>query len=169
MKSKVHHFKVRIYSDDQNKILLKEHIVQNLKEKISFNSQKRNLILCYKIHIDSYYKVCVSLEQVSKDFRHNVFMGVKVFSNNMDEPNLKEALKKNDIEELNNLLSKLSKKTEHLKTLFKEDIEEENVFAYSTLDKFNMFNSFVLCQTIIVIILGIYQIFLIKNKLVNQF
>lgn len=43
MKTKVHHFKIRIYKDDQNKELLKEHIVNNLKEKISYKSHERKI------------------------------------------------------------------------------------------------------------------------------
>lgn len=96
-------------------------------------------------------------------------MGIKIFSNNMDEPNLEKAAKKNDVEEISSVIKKIDGKVDRLKSLFTEDLGEEDEFANETFDKFHMFYTFVLFQTIVIIFLGLYQVFMIKNKISSQF
>jgi hypothetical protein len=93
-------------------------------------------------------------------------MSVKIFSNNMDEPNLREAIKKDDLNDINSVINNLSKKIEKVKNLFQNDIDEEDEFATSTFEKFHMFYGFVLIQTIVIIFLGIYQVFVIRKKII---
>lgn len=85
----------------------------------------------------------------------------------MDEPNLKDAIKNRDLNEMTGILEKLSRKMQNMKSLFNQDIQEEDDFATETFEKFHMFYSFVLCQTIITIILGIYQLFIFRKKLLR--
>ena len=92
-------------------------------------------------------------------------MAMKVFSNNMDEPNLKDAIKHQDLNEMNEIISKLTRKIERVKALYANDIEDEDIFANENFEKFHMFYGFVLLQTTITILLGIYQVFVFRKKL----
>jgi hypothetical protein len=92
-------------------------------------------------------------------------MAVKIFSNNMDEPNLKEAIKKDDLNDMTEVLVNLKKKIERMGTMFHDDIREEDEFAGETFERFHVFYSFVLFQTVIIIVLGIYQVFTFRKKI----
>jgi len=94
-------------------------------------------------------------------------MSIKVFSNNMDEPNLKEAIKSQDLNEMNTIFAKLLRKAENISTLYNQDIFDEDEFAQESFDKFHIFYGFVLMQVIIAILLGLYQVFVFRKKL-NQ-
>jgi len=83
----------------------------------------------------------------------------------MDEPNLKEAIKKNDLNDINEVISKLSKKVDILSNKFIQDIHDEDELAGDTFEKFHLFYSFVLFQTIVIIFLGMYQVFVIRKKI----
>ena len=83
----------------------------------------------------------------------------------MDEPNLKEAVKKDDMEDITNVLSKLNKKVSKENEIMKTELEHENEFAEITFGKVHMFYGLVVIQTIIMIVLGTYQIIVFKKKL----
>lgn len=96
-------------------------------------------------------------------------MGLKVLSNNMDEPDLKAAVKNSDIDPLQNLLQKIADKSAKFAKVQEQDINSEDEFAMTTLDNVNLFFSFVIFQTIIAIILGLYQVFSFRKKVLSIF
>ena len=83
----------------------------------------------------------------------------------MDEPNLKEAIKHTDLNEISELLLKLTRKIERVKNLYNDDVMEEDDFANEIFEKFHLFYGFVLLQTTITVLLGIYQVFVFRKKL----
>jgi len=96
-------------------------------------------------------------------------MGVKIFSNNMDEPDLKNAMKTTDIDPIKDILQKISMKAEKYKNQQSIDIESEDDFAMTTLEKVHIFYVFVLIQTILAVILGVYQIFSFKSAIYSSY
>jgi len=84
----------------------------------------------------------------------------------MDEPNLKEAIKNDDLNDIKKIITNLGKKIEKINNYYKTDINEEDEFALSTFEKFHMFYGFVLIQTIVIILLGIYEVFVIRKKII---
>lgn len=90
-------------------------------------------------------------------------MSIKIFSNNMDEPDLKNAVKNTDIDPLKELLHKISHKAEKYRNQQQDDIINEDDFAMLTLERVHTFYTFVIIQTILALCLGIYQIFKFKN------
>lgn len=119
--------------------------------------------------LDSYYRICVELRDQNYYGRSNIFMGLKVYSNNMDEPNIKEAIKNADIDPLKNLLEKVGTKSEKFTKDQQNDIASEDNFAMMTLDKVHLFYTFVIIQTILSIILGLYQVFSFRKKILTVF
>lgn len=101
--------------------------------------------------------------------RNHIFMNLKIFSDNMDEPNLENAVKNSDIDPLKDILHKISYKAEKYKHLQNDDLIAEDDFAITTLEKVHVFYAFVIVQAILALFLGIYQIFRFKNALSSLF
>ncbi len=101
--------------------------------------------------------------------RNHIFMGLKIFSSNMDEPDLKNAVKNSDIDPLKDILQKISYKAEKYKNQQNDDLIAEDEFAITTLEKVHVFYAFVIVQTILALFLGVFQIFRFKNTLTNLF
>lgn len=96
-------------------------------------------------------------------------MGLKIFSNNMDEPDLKNAVKTADIDPLKELLQKISHKAEKYKNTQNDDLIAEDEFAMVTLERVHVFYVFVIIQTILALFLGVYQIFRFKKAITSLF
>ncbi len=94
-------------------------------------------------------------------------MGLKIFSNNMDEPNIKNALKNTDIDPLKEKLQMISYKAEKYKNLQNNDLIEEDEFAIVIIERVYVFYGFVMIQTIIALFLGVFQIIRFKKAIIN--
>jgi hypothetical protein len=92
-------------------------------------------------------------------------MSLKIYSNNMDEPKLDDAVKIGDIDPIKKILQTISRKSEKFNNEKKKDLHKEDIFALKTLERVHTFYMFVVIQIILVIILGVYQIFSFKKNL----
>lgn len=95
-------------------------------------------------------------------------MGLKIFSNNMDEPDLNNVVKNTDIDPLKATLEKISQKAEKYKNQQNNDLETEDEFAINTLERVHIFYMFAVIQIILAIILGVYQIISFRKVLTLQ-
>lgn len=96
-------------------------------------------------------------------------MSLKIFSNNMDEPDLKNAVKNTDIDPLKEVLLKISQKSEKYRNQQQDDLIAEDDFAMTTLERVHTFYTFVVIQTILALCIGVYQIFRFKNAITNLY
>ena len=87
----------------------------------------------------------------------------------MDEPNLEKALKNNDLNPLQQDLNKIVEKSDKTNNALKSDIEKEDHESSLTLQSFHLFYTLIIIQTILSIILSVFQLFKFRNKLKSYF
>ena len=92
-------------------------------------------------------------------------MGMKIFSVNMDHPNLNNAIKIKDVNPLNENLKFIFEKAEKFVKNQENHLKNEDEFVINTLNKVRFFYMFVVFQTILTIILWLYQVFSFRKLL----
>ena len=86
----------------------------------------------------------------------------------MDEPDLQKAVKNNDVDPLRDWLKSVLDKSQNFINSQTKDLDEEDKLAVNTLEKVHLFYVIVVLQTIIVIVLGLYQVFSFKNNVLSK-
>lgn len=121
--------------------------------------------ISFTAKVEGQYKICVFLFPSSWEPKDRVTMNLIIMSDNMDEPDLNKALKKEEVDELHDKVEEILRKgktyLDHQEYLMaaedhdsKSIIKMQKIFYYLTL-----------VQIIIVIGLGIYQVRNLKKYL----
>lgn len=118
---------------------------------------------------DAYYKICVRSKAKHKNKNEQIFFKLRITSDNMDDPNIKEALKTTDIDPLHDNIRDIVKRGERLVNWQENELQEESNAANSQMSNMNFYYSVTVFQILIIIILGVYQIYSFRGFLIKQF
>jgi hypothetical protein len=149
------HMQILIMTLDGSKIFKREFLPTSTG-KISFHSED-----------EGFYKICVNYHG-SWTVPFHAFMSLKINSDNMDEPDLKSAVKDKDLDPIhekfvalldagNNLIQKQTNET------FYED-EAASTHIHTTKNYYYM----TVIQVLVILSVGIYQIFKFRKFLVSN-
>jgi hypothetical protein len=136
--------------------ILQIHSIKELKGKFSFVSKT-----------NAYYKICVEKTNVYWSDRDPIFVNLKFMSDNMDEPNISSAIKKQDLDPLHEKLSKAIKKGERLIKDQENELDQEDRVANQQMNSIHSYYRMAIIQLIIIFGLGIYQIFSFRKFIIN--
>ena len=131
-----------VYQNDNNE-LLKVHSVANLKDKFSFNSKS-----------DGYYKICVEKTNVYWSDRDPLYFKIKIMSDNMDEPNISDAIKNDDVSQIKDKLSKITKRGQKINRHQEIEREKEDQMAQGIMKSIHSFYFMTFIQVIIILVMG---------------
>jgi len=144
-------FMIKAFSEENENEVLIDKVLPNLNGKLSMTAPN-----------DGQYRICIYNNNNSGE---KVLTNLTILSDNMDEPNLQDALKKDDLMEshqkLSSIVSKGEKYVRRQEKILKytnEDYEQiirvEKIFLYMTF-----------AQIILALSLGVYQILNFKKYL----
>lgn len=137
--------------------LLKVQTISALKDKFSFLSKA-----------NSYYRVCIEKTNIYWGSREPVYVKVKIMSDNMDEPNISEAVKSQDVGAVSSKIDRIIMKAEALIRTQESDLVREESSANRQMKFVSYYYYIALLQIVVVVGLGLYQIFAFKNFLKNK-
>jgi len=142
------HINIFKESNDQ---LLKTEYIKAEKGKISFMSPEAGQ-----------YKICaIYYGPAIKDLS----MGIKIHSDNMDEPRLNLAIKNEDVIPLNEKVADILSKGKGIIKKQEAEIEDEDGYARFQMTISKNYYILTVIQIIIIISLGIYQIYSFRKFL----
>ncbi len=136
----------------EDKEILQMETAKAKKGKFSFLSKH-----------NSYYYVCVEKTNLYWGDRDPLFVKLKIMSDNMDEPDLKKAIKNEDLDPVKDKFSRLIKRGEKLVKYQENDLSIEDEFATRQMEYASFYYYIAIFQFMVVIILAVYQFFSFKN------
>ncbi len=146
------HLNIYRESDDQ---LLKTENITNEKGKIAFMSPGAGQ-----------YKICVTYYGPPQK---ELVCGIKINSDNMDEPKLTNALKFEDVDPLNEKVEEILKQGRNIISYQELDLEDEDEIAQYQMNSSKNYYVLTIIQIVVIVSLGIYQIFNFRKFLsLNQ-
>lgn len=140
-----------VFEDDHNDVII-DQVLDNKTGKLSMTAKN-----------DGQYRICVTTGEFDTILK--LKMNLVIMSDNMDEPNLESAVKSEEVHKIHGKVEKILKKgqkysdRQHL--LIK--IEDKESKGIMKLQK--TFYYMTIIQICIVIVLGIYQLYNLKNFL----
>ncbi len=131
--------------------MLKENHITAKKGKMSFIPPHA-----------SYYRKCVVYYGTYEgDFE----VGLKILSDNMNEPSISVAIKTEDLKRLNNRVTDIVSLSKHFLNQQHEEIEDEDKLARYQMNVSKSYLWLTVIQIMILLCLGIYQIYNFKKFL----
>jgi hypothetical protein len=152
----IQNIQIRV-STDSGTVLHVER-VKALQEKFSFLAKD-----------EGFYRICVEYTGSNWQERSNIYFKLKIMSDNMDEPNIAQAIKQADLDPVHQKLNDVLKKS---RTIVKQQelaLDTENTNANQQMGIINYYYYLTVLQIIIVIVLGIYQVFSFRKFLVKNY
>lgn len=95
-------------------------------------------------------------------------MKFQILSDNMDEPNLKDALKKKEINEVHNKLRSIIHSGGKIVSQQKAEMKEEDLFAGYIIENTKTLNYLAYLQIAIIVVIAIYQVFSFRSYLASH-
>jgi len=143
-----------IIRDEESNEVIKTFSADINKGKNSFQSDK-----------NGFYSICVRYtgQRIPND---NIYFSMKIHSNNMDEPKLNDALKTSDIDGLTNQINLIVEKGKEITNKQTTELEDEDKYAKLQMEITSNYNILNLIQVLVILALGIYQIWSFKKFLV---
>lgn len=143
-----------IIREQESNEVLKTFSAELNKGKNSFQSQK-----------NGYYLICARYtgQRLPND---NIFFSMKIHSNNMDEPKLNEALKTGDIDPLVGQVNEIVSKAKEITNKQTAELNDEEHYAKLQMEITTSYNFLNLIQVLVILGLGLYQIWSFKKFLV---
>ncbi len=138
------------FDEDQSNIISRDII--NPTGKFSFTAKK-----------DGHYRICVSTGALFSKENYLLNMNLEIMSDNMDEPSLNSIIKKEEISDVHKKVDKIIKKADKYiskqqKMIKIEDIESNNIIKLQ-----KTFYYMTIFQIVLVVLIGIYQVFNLKR------
>jgi hypothetical protein len=147
--------KIHITIFNESSGLVKTEYIKNEKGKMSFQPNQAGQ-----------YKICSSLNGVSNE---PILMGLKIHSDNMDEPRLETAITKSDIVPLNSKVQEILGEGRAYLNHQESELDEEDYNSKIQMSSSRNYYVLTIIQVVIIIGLGIYQIFSFRKFLsLNQ-
>jgi hypothetical protein len=87
-------------------------------------------------------------------------------SDNMDEPNIKEAIKSEDLDPVLDSVKKIIIRGERIIKQQENELSSENQLANTQLSNMNYYYTLTIVQILVVVLLGVYQLFSFRKYLV---
>jgi hypothetical protein len=149
------YIQVYILAEKTNRIIKREFL-QSAKGKISIHSEE-----------EGFYKICVAYHG-GWSVPYPALMSLKINSDNMDEPDIKSAIKMTDIDPIHKKFSNILQAGQHIiekqtnETMHEDDAAKLHI--YSTKNYYYM----AVIQVLVIMTVGIYQIFTFRKFLVNN-
>jgi len=139
---------------DESNEVLKTFSVETNKGKNSFQSTKTG-----------FYAICVRFtgQRIHDD---NIFFSMKINSNNMDEPRLDNAIKTSDIDPLLNQINRIVSQAHEITNKQTTELNDEDHYAKLQMEITTSYNFLNMFQVLVILGLGIYQIWSFKKFLV---
>ena len=165
----IHNFSIKIY-DDKNNSLFKEIIINKPRDKASFFIEEGNLHFSLILFIlEGFYRVCVELTGFTWEVRQNLFFGLKILSENMDEPQLDKALKTNDTVSLQLVLGKVIETGRYFVDSQMKDLALEDKVATDIMEYTKTVYVIIFVQVLIMFALSGYQLFSYRKVILSNF
>jgi len=142
-----------IIREEKSNEVLKTFSAEINKSKNSFQSKK-----------NGFYAFCVrySGQRLTND---NIFFSMKINSNNMDEPKLDEAIKTSDIDPITIQINVIVEKGKEITNKQTTELDDEDHYARLQMEITNSYYFLNLIQVVVILGLGIYQIWNFKKFL----
>jgi hypothetical protein len=141
----VKHIQITV-SEDESGIVLHTHEVKTQQGKFSFHSGGHG-----------YYGICMQMTGWKN--QRKMFMSVKLNSDNMEEPDLMKALKNADIDPVHAKAREILEDGKNIVMKQATVIQEEDTAAVLQINMSKSYYYMTIVQVVVVIALGIYQIF----------
>jgi hypothetical protein len=139
---------VQIYIQKENTgEVLKREYLKSEKGKFSFKSDA-----------DDTYKICISYHG-GWTVHYPVLVGIKLSSENMDHPNLQNAIKIGDLTNFSDKTQIILEGTKEYVDIQKSEIKREETFAKDHIIFSRSFYYVTIFQIIVIVGLGFYQVF----------
>jgi predicted PP-loop superfamily ATPase len=143
-------------SKETSKEVVKREYLKNMTGKISYNSEA-----------DETYKICVSYHG-GWAVPYPALIGIKIASDNMDHPDLKNAIKNEDIDPLHKKTEEIIKNSREYIELQKHEISKEDSYAMDHMSFSRTFYYITVFQLVVIVGLGLYQVFSFKKFLASN-
>ena len=140
-------------SKETTKEVVKREYLKNVTGKLSYNSE-----------IDETYKICVSYHG-GWAVPYAALIGIKIASDNMDHPDLKNAIKNADLDPLHHKTEDIIKHTKEYTESQKHEINREDLYAKDHISFSKTFYYVTVFQLVVIVGLGLYQVFSFKKFL----
>lgn len=119
--------------------------------------------------LDGYYLVCVSFVGSAYWSKFpNISVKVHIVSDNMDEPNLKDALKQKDANEFHSKLRNIINIGSNIVSGQKSEMKQEDLYALYAMDNTRTLYYLAFFQIFVIVCLGIYQIISFRKYLTSH-
>lgn len=143
-----------IIRDEESSEVLKTFSAEINKGKNSFQSKKT-----------AFYVICVRYtgQRLPND---NIFLSMKIQSNNMDEPQLNSAIKTSDIDPLASQVNLIVEKGKEITSKQVTELDDEDHYARLQMEITTSYSFLNMIQVVVILGLGIYQIWSFKKFLV---
>lgn len=143
--------------NDGGNIIYIEESPKNLKGKLSYKSSEEGT-----------YKICVRMDSTWSNPREEILMGIKLYSDNADEPELKNAIKSEELNDMQKNVQVILQLGRNINERQSREISEEDRMAQLQLKSGNKFYYMCIVQVILVSLVGIYQLISFRKFLVSQ-
>jgi hypothetical protein len=92
-----------------------------------------------------------------------VFFKFKIFSDNMEEPDIKNAIKASDLTPVKENFQKIIKRGRRIIETQENEINQEDKNAKDQMQSISYYYTLTFCQIVIFIAFGVYQIYSFRN------
>jgi len=143
-----------VIREEESNEVIKSFSADFNKGKNSFQSEK-----------NGFYAICARFtgQRLPND---KIFFSMKINSNNMEEPKLEEVIKTSDIDPLANRVNLIVEKGKEITTKQNTELNDEDHYAKLQMDITNSYSFLNLIQVLVILGLGIYQVWSFKKFLV---
>ena len=136
--------------------IMKRDVMKETKGKFSYHSEEQGL-----------YKICITFHG-GWTVPYPVLISLKISSDNMDEPDIKDAIKTSDVNPMHQKAKQIIEKGKKIVKIQSRETTEEDLMAVSQIANSKYYYNMAVFQILVIFILGIYQVFRFKKFLVNN-
>jgi hypothetical protein len=147
---------IQIFIQKESGEVFKREYLKSEKGKFSFKSEE-----------DDTYKICVSFHG-GWTVTYPALVGIKLSSENMDHPNLENAIKTQDINSFSSKTKEILDKTKEYVEIQKSEIKKEETYAKDHIQFSLSFYYVTVFQIIVIVGLGFYQVFNFRKFLASN-
>jgi hypothetical protein len=146
-------YQVTRYSDHT---LMMKDIFRDYKGKFSFKSNE-----------DGLFKVCLTYLG-GWTVPYPVLVGLKISSDNMDEPDIKNSIKSTDVDILHERAKKIIEKGKDIVYRQRLETDDEDLVANSQIQNTRYYYNMAVFQILTIAVVGIYQVYRFRKFLLNN-
>ena len=133
--------------------IVKRDMLGNIKGKVSYHAVDEGL-----------YKICITYHG-GWTVPYHVLIGVKINSDNMDEPDIKQGLKLHDTDPVHKKINDILSSGRKIVEKQKAETEEEDHTAVDHIHYTKYYFNLAVLQVLVVLVLGVYQVFRFRKFL----